>query len=182
MIRTRTKLPCRKCYRRASSAFRHHDARLQAQRNDHALCRTERVEGRSHRPVHEAPPSSGVPHFLKTINRSTPKNLDIHCIADNYATHKKREIHAWLEKHPRFHFHFIPTSSSWLNLVEPWFAEITRKRIRRGVFTSVAELEQAIYDYIQHNNANPKPFVWTKKADDIIQKVNRCKVILKTLH
>src|ERR1700730_6127088 len=82
--------------------------------------------------------------FLKTINRSTPKRLDIHCIADNYATHKKQEVKDWLAKHPRFHLHFIPTSSSWLNLVERWFAEITRNRIRRGAFKSVADLKGAI--------------------------------------
>ncbi len=120
--------------------------------------------------------------FLKTIDRNTPKNLAIHGIIDNYATHKKQEIRDWLEKHPRFHFHFIPTSSSWLNLVERWSAEITCKRIRRGVFHGVAYLETAIMQYIAHNNANPQPFVWTKKADQIIAKVNHCKAALETLH
>jgi transposase len=120
--------------------------------------------------------------FLKTIDRNTPKNLAIHCIVDNYATHKKQEIRDWLKKNPRFHFHFIPTSSSWLNLVERWFAEITRKRIRRGVFHSVQDLENAIMQYIAHNNTNPKPFVWTKKAPQIITKVNNCKPMLETLH
>jgi transposase len=117
--------------------------------------------------------------FLKAIDRGTPKHLDIHCIADNYATHKKQEVKDWLAKHPRFHFHFIPTSSSWLNLVERWFGKITSDRIRRGVFTSVPQLEQAIYDYIEHNNADPKPFVWTKSANDIILKVNRGRAALK---
>jgi transposase len=117
--------------------------------------------------------------FLKAIDRSTPKDLDIHCIADNYATHKKQEVKDWLDKHPRFHLHFIPTSSSWLNLVERWFGKITAERIRRGVFTSVPQLERAIYDYIEHNNANPKPFVWTKSANDIILKVNRGRAALK---
>jgi transposase len=116
--------------------------------------------------------------FLKTIGRNTPKYLDIHCIVDNYATHKKQEVKDWLAQHPRFHFHFIPTSSSWLNLVERWFGKITTERIRRGVFTSVAELEHAIYDYIKHNNDNPKPFVWTKSATDIILKVNRGRAAL----
>lgn len=120
--------------------------------------------------------------FLRRINRNTPKALDIHCIVDNYGTHKHPNVQAWLEKHPRFHFHFIPTSSSWLNLVERWFADITNKRIRRDSFHSVKELEQAIYEYIEHNNKNPKPLVWTKKADEIIEKVDRCKAILKTLH
>ena len=116
--------------------------------------------------------------FLKAIDRTTPKTLDIHCVADNYGTHKHPNVQAWLEKHPRFHFHFIPTSSSWLNLVERWFGKITTDRIRRGVFKSVAELERAIADYIRHNNANPKPFVWTKSADDIILKVNRGRAAL----
>jgi len=120
--------------------------------------------------------------FLRAIDHSTPGNLDIHCIVDNYATHKKQEIRNWLEKHPRFHFHFIPTSSSWLNLVERWFRDITTQRIRRGAFSSVAQLEQAILEYIAHNNQNPKPFVWTKSADDIILKVNRGKALLGTLH
>jgi transposase len=117
--------------------------------------------------------------FLKAIDRKTPKQLDIHCIADNYATHKRQEVKDWLAKHPRFHFHFIPTSSSWLNLVERWFGKITTERIRRGTFTSVPQLERAIYDYIEHNNADPKPFVWTKSANDIILKVNRGRAALK---
>jgi transposase len=117
--------------------------------------------------------------FLKTIDRGTPKHLDIHGIADNYATHKKQEVKDWLAKHPRFHLHFIPTSSSWLNLVERWLGKITTERIRRGVFTSVPELEAAIHDYIKHNNADPTPFVWTKSAHDIIRKVNRGRAALK---
>lgn len=120
--------------------------------------------------------------FLITIDQNTPTNLDIHCIVDNYSTHKKDKVNVWLKKHPRFHFHFIPTSSSWLNLVERWFREITQKRIRRGSFNSVQELIAAIESYIVENNKQPKPFVWTKTADEIIQKVNRCKPILKTLH
>jgi transposase len=118
--------------------------------------------------------------FLKTIDRNTPKNLDIHCIVDNYATHKKQGVRDWLAKHPRFHFHFIPTSSSWLNLVERWFADITRKRIRRGIFHSVADLENTIMNYINHNNENPQPFIWTASADKIISKVNRGKEVLAT--
>jgi transposase len=116
--------------------------------------------------------------FLKAIDRATPKHLDIHCIADNYGTHKHPNIQAWLAAHPRFHFHFVPTSSSWLNLVERWFGKITTDRIRRGVFKSVAELEAAILDYIRHNNENPQPFVWTKSANDIILKVNRGRAAL----
>jgi transposase len=120
--------------------------------------------------------------FLRTIDRQTPEHLDLHCIVDNYATHKKQEVKDWLAKHPRFHFHFIPTSSSWLNLIERWFRDITTRRIRRGVFNSVPQLEQAIDEYIQHNNANPKPFTWTKSAGQIVEKVKRCKALLETLH
>ena len=120
--------------------------------------------------------------FLKVLDEKVSADLDVHCIVDNYGTHKKDRVQRWLHRHPRFHFHFIPTSSSWLNLVERWFAEITNKRIRRGVFKSVPELEQAIYEYIKNHNQNPKPFIWTKKADEIIAKVNRCKVVLETLH
>ncbi len=116
--------------------------------------------------------------FLKTIDGNTPRHLDIHVIADNYGTHKHPAVKAWLDKHSRFTFHFIPTSSSWLNLVERWFGKITTDRIRRGVFKSVPELEHAITDYIEHNNANPKPFVWTKSANDIILKVNRGRATL----
>ena len=120
--------------------------------------------------------------FLKMIDQQTPADLQLHCIVDNYATHKTREVTDWLAAHPRFTFHFIPTSASWLNLVERWFAEITTQRIRRGVFRSVKELETAITEYITHTNANPKPFVWTKSANEIVEKVNRGKAKLGTLH
>ncbi|WP_436103673.1 IS630 family transposase, partial [Pararhizobium sp. LjRoot238] len=100
--------------------------------------------------------------FLRLIDRSTPKGFDLHLIADNYATHKHPAVKAWLAKHPRFHMHFTPTSASWLNQVERFFGLITGDRIRCGVFKSVAELEGAIQDYLDHHNADPKPFVWTK--------------------
>lgn len=120
--------------------------------------------------------------FLNKIDAVVEKGLEVHCIVDNYSTHKHQKVKLWLTKHPRFHFHFIPTSSSWLNLVERWFGEITRKRIRRGTFQSVDQLIQAIEDYIKINNQNPKPFIWTKTAEEIIAKVNHCKGILETLH
>lgn len=120
--------------------------------------------------------------FLRRIDRETPKGLAIHLILDNYGTHNHPKVKAWLEKHPRFHLHFTPTSSSWLNLVERWFGEITRKRIRRGVFRSVPELVAAIEDYIRLNNQDPNPFVWTKRADEILKKVGHCKVVIETLH
>jgi transposase len=120
--------------------------------------------------------------FLRQIDRSVPAGLDIHMILDNYGTHNHPNVKAWLEKHPRFHLHFTPTSSSWLNLVERWFGEITRKRIRRGVFRSVPELVAAIEEFIRLNNENPKPFVWTKKADAILEKLSHCKAVIGTVH
>jgi len=113
--------------------------------------------------------------FLKQIDRETPPGLDLHLIVDNYATHKHPKVQAWLKRHRRFHIHFTPTSSSWLNLVERWFREISDKRIRRGVFKSVQELVAAIMDYIRHHNADPQAFVWIAKADDILAKVSRAR-------
>ena len=106
--------------------------------------------------------------FLKKIDTETPPDLDLHLIVDNYATHKHPKVMSWLKRHPRFHLHFTPTSSSWLNVIERWFRDLTQNRLRKGVFRSVAELIQAIRDYIAHHNANPKSFVWTKKAEDIL--------------
>jgi transposase len=97
----------------------------------------------------------------------------VHLVLDNYATHKTPEVKAWLEKHPRFKLHFTPTSASWLNLVERFFAEITSRRIRRGSYTSVDDLEAAIYDYLGQHNAKPKPFTWTKTAEDILARERR---------
>ena len=120
--------------------------------------------------------------FLRRIDRETPKDLAIHMILDNYGTHNHPMVKAWLEKHPRFHCHFTPTSSSWLNLVERWFGELTRKRIRRGVFRSVTELVSAIEEFIRINNENPKPFIWTKKVDAILEKIAHCKAVTVTPH
>lgn len=120
--------------------------------------------------------------FLKLIERSTPKGLDLHLIADNYATHKHPTVKAWLAKHPRFHMHFTPTSASWLNQVERFFGLITGDRIRCGVFKSVAELEAAIREYLDHHNAHPTPFVWTKSATDILEKVARGRRALESQH
>jgi transposase len=111
--------------------------------------------------------------FLRQIDRATPKDKTLHLIADNYATHKHPTVQKWLAKHPRFHMHFTPTSASWLNMVERFFRDLTTERLRRGVFTSVPELEQAIDAYIAHHNTHPKPFIWTKSARDILQKVIR---------
>lgn len=111
--------------------------------------------------------------FLRRIDRAVKKPRDIHLALDNYATYKTLEVQAWLEKHPRFKLHFTPTSASWLNLVELFFAEITAKRIRRGSYSSVDDLEGAIYDYLLKHNAKPKPFVWSKTAKDIITRERR---------
>jgi len=111
--------------------------------------------------------------FLRQIERQTPKDKTLHLIADNYATHKHPAVQQWLAKHPRFNMHFTPTSASWLNMVERFFRDITTERLRRGVFTSVPELVSAIDEYIAHHNKNPKPFIWTKSARDILQKVIR---------
>ena len=119
--------------------------------------------------------------FLRTIDRQTPKKRNLHLILDNYATHKHCNVKTWLAKHPRFHLHFTPTSASWLNQVERFFGLITQDRIRRGVFTSVPELEAAIHQYLDHHNADPKPFVWTKSAEEILAKVTRARGALEPL-
>lgn len=111
--------------------------------------------------------------FLRRIDRAVLKPRDIHLVLDNYATHKTPEVKAWLDKHPRFKLHFTPTSASWLNMVERFFAEITTRRIRRGSYTSIDDLKAAIYDYLLLHNAKPKPFVWSKTADDIIARERR---------
>ena len=111
--------------------------------------------------------------FLRQIDRETPKDKALHLICDNYATHKHPKVRTWLSNHPRFHVHFTPTSASWLNMVERFFRDITTERLRRGVFRSVPELISAIKEYIAVHNYDPKPFVWTAKANDILQKVIR---------
>lgn len=116
--------------------------------------------------------------FLKTIAVQTPPELDLHLVVDNYATHKHPKVRAWLQRHPRFHVHFTPTSSSWLNLIERWFRDLTQRRLKRGAFRSVAELERAIQEYVEHHNADPKPFVWTKSASQILNKVARARKAL----
>jgi transposase len=111
--------------------------------------------------------------FLRTIDANVPTQLDIHLVMDNYGTHKTPTIKAWFARHPRFHVHFTPTSASWLNQVERWFATLTEKYIRRGTHRSTRQLEQAIKQYLDINNSNPKPFVWAKSADDILATIER---------
>jgi transposase len=120
--------------------------------------------------------------FLRKIDREMPSDRNLHLILDNYGTHKHADVKSWLAKHKRFHLHVTPTSASWLNLIERWFGEITRKRIRRGVFHSVPDLSAAIKEYIRIHNETPKPFVWVKKVENFLAKVNRCKPVAETLH
>ena len=119
--------------------------------------------------------------FLRVIDQVTPAGKDLHLIADNYATHKHAKVQRWLKRHPRFHVHFTPTSSSWLNMVERFFRDLTQNRLRRGVFRDVEELIMAIGDYIDRHNQNPKPFIWTAKASDILEKVKRARRSLNTV-
>ena len=120
--------------------------------------------------------------FLRRLDREFPKDLDLHLIVDNYGTHMQPKVKQWLARHPRFELHFTPTSSSWLNLVERWFRELTEKRIRRGSFLSVPELIAAIEEYMAASNADPKPLVWHASAQAILDKVAKCKAIYETLH
>ena len=131
--------------------------------------KTSRVIGQLHR-RHR---SREFRRFLDAIEANVPAGLDVHIVMDNYGTHKTEIIRNWFAKRPHFHVHFTPTYGSWINLVERWFAEITNKRIRRGIFRSVKELEQAIMEYIDIHNEDPKPFVWTRTADEILASIAR---------
>src|ERR1700730_7353149 len=119
--------------------------------------------------------------FLRTIDREVPQGLEIHLILDNYSTHNHANVKAWLAKHPRFHLHFTPTASSWLNMIERWFGKLTDKAIRRGVFHNVPELITAIEAYLEANTQTPQPFLWTATADQILAKVRRGRVTLDTI-
>ena len=116
--------------------------------------------------------------FLRMIDRQIPRQLALHLIVDNYSTHKHPQVQRWAEGHKRFHFHFTPTSSSWLNMVERFFRDLSQNQLRRGTFTSVSELEHAILAYIDQHNRAPKPFIWTAKASDILEKVKRAKAAI----
>lgn len=120
--------------------------------------------------------------FLRRLDRGFPRELTLHLILDNYGTHTHVNVKRWLAKHRRFQLHFTPTSSSWLNLVERWFRELTEKQLRRGTFSSVEQLIQAIHDFLDASNLDPKPFMWTASVHSILEKVARCKPIYETLH
>ena len=119
--------------------------------------------------------------FLRRLDKEFPKEIPLHLIVDNYGTHNQPKVKVWLEKHPRFTLHFTPTSSSWLNLVERWFRDLTEKAVRRGSFDSVAQLITAIDEYLAASNAAPKPFVWHAAAQAILDKLARCKAVYETL-
>tara|TARA_Y100000310_G_C20538728_1_gene742172 strand:- start:38 stop:1099 length:1062 start_codon:yes stop_codon:yes gene_type:complete len=165
--RTRPLLPMRpgQVERRTHDYSRHGTTSLFAALDAH----TGKVLGRCHR-RHR---SVEFRKFLDTIDSAVPAELDVHLIVDNYATHKTALIRDWLAKRPRFHAHFTPTSASWLNLVERWFALLTEKQLRRGVHPSVKALEEAIHHYLDVTNEHPKPFVWTKTADEILANIAR---------
>ena len=116
--------------------------------------------------------------FLRLLNRTVPRGQEIHIILDNYSTHKHREVLKWLEQRKRIYLHFIPTSSSWLNLVESFFAKLTKQHIKRSAYTSVAHLEACLKEYVENHNKVPQPFVWTKSADEILEKIERAKMAL----
>jgi transposase len=119
--------------------------------------------------------------FLRTIDREVPKGLQVHLILEDYSTHKHPNVKRWLAKHPRFHLHFTPTSSSWLNLIERWFGKLTDKAIRRGIFHSVPDLIAAIDTYLTANNEDPQPFIWTATAEQILEKVRRGRAALTAI-
>ena len=119
--------------------------------------------------------------FLRRLDGEFPKDITLHLVMDNYGTHKEPHVKEWLKKHPRFVCHFIPTSSSWLNLVERWFGELTQKAIRRGSFVSVPDLQQAITDFLENWNLKPKPFIWTAKVEDIMKKIDRARAKLEEI-
>src|SRR5678810_943958 len=125
------------------------------------------------RSLHRRHRSSEFLRFLRTIETNVPPRLDVHLVMDNYGTHKTPAIRAWFARNPRFHVHFTPTSASWLNQIERWFATLTQSYIRRGTHRSSQQLEQAIRRYLEHHNTDPKPFVWSKSADDILASIER---------
>ena len=120
--------------------------------------------------------------FLNTVEGTVPAGKTIHVILDNYATHKHPKVRAWLAAHPRWTFHFTPTSASWLNAVEGFFAKLTRRRLKRGVFRSVVELQEAINRFVDETNANPKPFIWTADPDRVLAAIERGKQVLESIH
>ena len=154
---------------------RHHDARLQTQRHDHPVCCAECRQWRGLRPLPAAASPSGVAKVSAPDRSDRTGRKEIYLICDNYSTHKHAKVQRWLARHQRFHVHFTPTWASWLNMVERFFRDLTQNRIRRGVFQDLEQLIMAIGKYIDRHNRNPKPFIWTAKAADILEKVKRAR-------
>jgi hypothetical protein len=158
---------------------RQNDPRLQAQRH-HLVRSAEHAGWQGYRDLHAALATSRLPAVSQIDRPAAPAGLDLHLIVDNHATYKTPAVKRWLKAHPHFHLHFTPTSASWLNMVERFFAEIARKRIRRGTFMSVAELKSAIMEYQENHNVDPKPFIRTKSAGQILEKVTWAKQVLES--
>src|SRR5262252_812892 len=165
-----------------AGARRDDDARLQAQRHDDTVRRAQRSRRHHHRRNMKRHRHQEFIRFLNEVDAQVPKRKEIHAIIDNYATHKHPKVRKWLTQHPRWTFHFTPTSASWLNAVEGFFAKLTNRRLKRGVFRSVAELETAIERFIAETNADPKPFLWTARPNRILAAVKRGKQTLESIH
>ena len=161
---------------------RHDDPRLQAARHHHALRRAERARRHRHRPQHARHRHQEFIRFLNAIEAAVPAGKQVHAILDNYAAHKHPKVRAWLDRHPRWTFHFVPTSCSWLNAVEGFFAKLSKRRLKRGVFRSIVDLQAAINRFVREHNTEPKPFVWTADPDRIIAAVKRGHQALDSIH
>ena len=158
---------------RSSAAGCDHDPRLQAQWDDHTVCGAERARRLGDRRNMQRHRHQEFIRFLNAVEAELPPDKAVHVILDNYATHKQPKVRAWLDRHPRWTFHFVPTSCSWLNAVEGFFAKLTRRRLKNGVFHSVVDLQAAINRFIKEHNQQPRPFVWRADPDDIIAAVRR---------
>ena len=160
---------------------RHDDPRLQAARHHHALRRAERARRHRDRPKHAAAPPPGV-HPLPQRHRGRGAGWQPIPLLDNYAAHKHPKVRAWLDRHPRWTFHFVPTSCSWLNAVEGFFAKLSKRRLKRGAFHSIVDLQAAINRFVHEHNAEPSPFTWTADPDRIIAAVRRGHQVLDSIH
>ena len=174
--RTQPGLPMKK------GRARHDDPRLQAARHHHALRRAERARRHRDRPNMQRHRHQEFIRFLNAIEAAVPAGKQVHAILDNYAAHKHPKVRAWLDRHPRWTFHFVPTSCSWLNAVEGFFAKLSKRRLKRGVFHSIVDLQAAINRFVHEHNAEPSPFTWTADPDRIIAAVRRGHQVLDSIH
>ena len=161
--------------------MRYPDARLQTEWNHHLFAALDLLQGKVIGDFHKRHRHQEFLSFLRHIDRKFPGKTVLHLVMDNYGTHGHPNVQAWLSKHPRFVVHTVPTSCSWLNLIERWFAELTNKRLRRDSFLSVDHLVAAIEDFLSVWNENPKPFVWTATVDSIVAKLSRCRQTLEQI-